>query len=69
MIIVSSAHKWVSAHFTKLLGLVTGLIAVAAGVDGIIPPQHLKWYMFVLGAATFLRGWWNSTQSSTPPSE
>jgi hypothetical protein len=55
-----------SNHFTKLLGLAQGTIAAVAAVDGIIPANHLKYWMAGLGVLTFWRGWTNS-QNQTPP--
>lgn len=62
-------HKWIAGHATKLLGFAQGTIAALAAVDGIIPAQHLKYWMASLGVLTFWRGWFNSTRSSDPPSE
>lgn len=55
-----------SAHFTKLLGLGQVTIAALAAVDGIIPAQHLKYWMAALGVLTAWRGYFNSRQGPTP---
>lgn len=48
-------------HLTKLLGYGQITIAAIAAVDGIIPAQHLKYWMLALGLLTAWRGHHNST--------
>lgn len=59
---IDQLHAWISGHATKLLGFATGTIAALAAVDGIIPANHLKYWMGALGVLTFWRGWFNSSQ-------
>lgn len=68
-----TALKWLwqllVKHGTKIIGFVTGTIAALASVDGIIPPEHLKFYMATIAVLTVWRGFFNSSQNSTPPAE
>lgn len=45
---------------TRILGFVSGTIAAIAGVGGLIPEAHLKYYMGVISVMTFWRGFINS---------
>lgn len=54
-------------HGTKVLGFVSGTIASVAGVTGIIPDAHLKYYMGVIAVLTFWRGFINSELQKNPP--
>lgn len=47
-------------HGTKVLGFLTGTISAVAGVTGIIPESHLKYYMAAIAVLTFWRGFVNS---------
>jgi len=53
---------WVG-HGTKVLGFLSGTIAAVAGVGGLIPDRHLKYYMAVIAVLTFWRGFFNSAQN------
>lgn len=55
---------WYHSHGTKILGLISGLLAAVAGVGGIIPDTHLKYYMAVIAVCTFLRGYENQQRQS-----
>lgn len=48
------------AHGTKVLGFLQGTIAAIAGVTGIIPESHLKYYMAAIALLTFWRGFINT---------
>jgi hypothetical protein len=50
-------------HGTKVIAFATGTIAAVAGVTGIIPEAHLKYYMAAIAVLTFWRGFFNSAQS------
>jgi hypothetical protein len=54
-------------HGTKLLGFLQGTIAAVAGVTGIIPDAHLKYYMAAIALLTFWRGYVNSELLKQPP--
>lgn len=54
-------------HGTKLLGFAQGTIAAVAGVTGIIPDAHLKYYMGLIAVLTFWRGFINSELQKQPP--
>lgn len=49
---------------TKILGILQGTIAALAGVTGIIPERHLKYW---LAASSVLTVWRGFVNSSTPP--
>jgi hypothetical protein len=56
-------------HGTKILGFAQGTIAAIAGVTGVIPESHLKYYMALIALLTFWRGFINSElQKQEPPS-
>jgi hypothetical protein len=56
---------WVN-HGTKILGFASGTIAAIAGVGGLIPDAHLKYYMGAIAVLTFWRGFINSSQGNQP---
>jgi len=43
-------------HGTRVLGVAQGTIALLAGMDGIIPANHLKYYLAASAVLTFWRG-------------
>lgn len=51
---------WWTGHGTKIIAFISGTIAAVAGVTGIIPEAHLKYYMGVIAVLTFWRGFQNS---------
>lgn len=55
---------WVS-HGTKVLGLAQGTIATLAAMDGIIPANHLKYWLAASAVLTFWRGFFNTAKSAT----
>ncbi len=62
-------YDFLRKHGTKVLGFLQGTIAAVAGVTGIIPDAHLKYYMAVIALLTFWRGFINSElQKQDPPS-
>jgi hypothetical protein len=50
-------------HGTKMIGFAQGTIAAIAGVSGIIPDKHLKYYLASSALLTFWRGFFNSKQN------
>lgn len=52
--------RWWTNHGTKILGFVGGSISAVAAIDGIIPSEHLKYYMATIALTTFWRGFTNS---------
>jgi hypothetical protein len=52
--------EFLRAHGTKVLGFLQGTIAAVAGVTGIIPESHLKYYMAAIALLTFWRGFINT---------
>jgi hypothetical protein len=60
---VNSIISFWKNHGTKLIGFLTGTIAAVAGVTGIIPEAHLKYYMAAIAVLTYWRGFFNSAQS------
>lgn len=59
--------KFLRNHGTKILGFLQGTIAAVAGVTGIIPDTHLKYYMAAIALLTFWRGFVNSELQRQPP--
>lgn len=55
------------SHGTKVIGFAQGTIAAIAGVTGIIPESHLKYYMAAIAVLTFWRGFINSELQRQPP--
>lgn len=53
-------YTFINAHGTKVLGFLSGTIAAVAGVGGLIPEAHLKYYMGAIAVMTFWRGFINS---------
>lgn len=51
---------WWSGHGTKILGFLSGTISAIAGIGGLIPDAHLKYYMAAIAVMTFWRGFTNS---------
>lgn len=51
---------FINSHGTKVLGFLSGTIAAVAGVSGLIPDAHLKYYMGAIAVMTFWRGFINS---------
>lgn len=47
-------------HGTKIIGLAQGTIAAVAGVTGIIPESHLKYWLAASAVLTVWRGFVNS---------
>lgn len=54
-------------HGTKALGAIQGTIAAVAGVTGVIPESHLKYYMAAIALLTFWRGFINGELQKQPP--
>lgn len=57
---ISSIIGFWIGHGTKVLGFATGTLSAVAGVGGIIPDSHLKYYMAVISVLTFWRGFVNT---------
>jgi hypothetical protein len=55
-----------SAHGTKILGFLSGSVAAVAGVGGVIPESHLKYYMAAIALMTFWRGFTNTANQEKP---
>jgi len=55
-----AVRSFIDDHGTKILGFVSGTIAAIAGVGGLIPEAHLKYYMGAIAVMTFWRGFINS---------
>lgn len=56
--------NWWRNHGTKILGFASGTIAAIAGVGGLIPDAHLKYYMGAIAVLTFWRGFINSNMGN-----
>lgn len=57
---LTMAGKTLWTHGTRVLGVAQGTVALIAGMDGIIPPTHLKYYLAVSAILTFWRGQGNA---------
>lgn len=53
-------------HGTKVLGFAQGTVAAIAGVSGIIPDGHLKYWLAASAVLTFWRGYTNSLTAGKP---
>lgn len=61
---ITVARNIVHFHLTKILGLAQGTVAALAGVTGIIPERHLKYW---LAASAVLTVWRGFTAQLAPP--
>lgn len=52
---------------TKVLGVAQGTVSLLAGMVGVIPESHLKWWLAASAVLTFWRGFSNSATISNPP--
>lgn len=50
---------WTS-HGTRIIGFAQGTVAALAGVAGVIPEHHLKYWLAASAVLTFWRGQVNS---------
>jgi len=60
MTLLLAIRDYIDQHGTKILGFLSGTIAAIAGVGGLIPESHLKYYMGAIAVMTFWRGFINS---------
>lgn len=63
------ARIW-KRHGTKVLGYITGTIPAVLLIDGLIPPEHVKFYLLalvLLGGSVVKRGHTNSTNVGKIP--
>jgi hypothetical protein len=51
-------------HGTRMLGIAQGTVAVISGMNGIIPPEQLKYYLGVSAVLTYWRGQANAEKIS-----
>lgn len=58
---MNKLNAFIRAHGTKVIGFLQGTIAAVAGVTGIIPEGHLKYYMAAIALLTFWRGFVNTS--------
>lgn len=49
-------------HGTKLLGLAQGTVALISATTGVVPQEHLKYWMLASAVLTYWRGQFNSNQ-------
>lgn len=54
-------------HGTKVIGFAQGTVATIAGVTGLIPDGHLKYWLGASALLTFWRGFVNSSNANPPP--
>lgn len=61
-----SVLKWFWTQWqlrgTRILGLAQGTVAALCGVSGVIPDNHLKYWLAASAVMTFWRGQTNSTK-------
>ena len=51
-------------HGTKILGITQGTIAALAGIGGLIPDTHLKYWLAASAVLTVWRGYVNTANSA-----
>jgi hypothetical protein len=51
-------------HGTRMLGIAQGTVAVISGMNGVIPPEQLKYYLGVSAVLTYWRGQANAEKIS-----
>lgn len=52
-------RSFIHNHGTKIIAFITGTVSALAGVAGIIPESHLKYYMAAIAVLTYWRGFIN----------
>lgn len=57
-----AAYEFLRCHGTKVLAVAQGLLAAVAAVPGVVPPEHLPYWMGVLAGLTYLRGQFSPVQ-------
>lgn len=57
-------HGQWKSNGTKAIGFAQGSVAAVAGVTGIIPESHLKYWLAGSALLTFWRGFVNSSSAS-----
>ena len=50
---------------TKLLGVAQGIVASLAGIGGLIPEGHLKYWLAASAILTVLRGYGNTRRAES----
>jgi hypothetical protein len=50
---------------TKIMGLAQGTVAMIAGMDGVIPPEDVKYWLAASAVLTFWIGFGNGSVSRT----
>lgn len=55
--------EWLDKYDARILSFIQGTIAAIAGVTGIIPEAHLKYYMVAIALTSF---WKNFVTSKEP---
>lgn len=66
---MSPSRIW-KRHGTKVLGYITGTIPAVLLIDGLIPKEHVKFYLLalvLLGGSVVKRGHTNSTNTGIAP--
>lgn len=54
-------------HGTKVIGVLSGVLAAVAAVPDVIPAAHLKYYMAAIAVLTYLRGALSPIQPQKQP--
>ena len=62
---LASVWSFLSANGTKILGLAQGTVALLAGMNNIIPPDDVKYWLAASAVLTFWRGFSNSSTIAT----
>jgi hypothetical protein len=66
MSLAQLAEYW-DSHGTKILGALATFVATALLIQDLIPPDHMKYWLFanaLLGGATVKRGFTNSSKGA-----
>lgn len=61
---MNSIYDFLKNHGTKVLGFLQITLGAVAGVTGIIPDNHMKYYVVAIGLLTAWRGYFNSQQTA-----
>jgi len=62
---LANVWSFLSANGTKVLGLAQGTVALLAGMNNIIPPEDVKYWLAASAVLTFWRGFSNSSTIAT----
>jgi hypothetical protein len=59
---VREIYEFLRCHGTKVLAVAQGSLAAVAAVPGVIPQEHLPYWMAAIAVLTYLRGQFSPVQ-------